>query len=154
MQEGERIPAGWVELIYSVRQPQPRSLAFTVLVDGEDVHTSDGNEETSPFTPRRYPSVSMGRITVWMSGEGEQTLTLLQHPDNEEDIRTEEIQRMGMCGQINGAAVNAQAQAGEIGLEEQELSVEEWSHGSVRLSPLSVIIMHTLHAVVVGGCSV
>jgi len=69
-QEGERVRAGWVELLYAVQPPRGRSLAFAVLLDGEIArHHGAGSS-----------GAAHGRIPVWIDGAGRRrTLTLELH---------------------------------------------------------------------------
>ena len=64
-QDGERIPAGWVELLYAVRPQSRPTLSFAVLLDGEPIHGA-GETEAGYISARRFPAVALGRIPVWI----------------------------------------------------------------------------------------
>jgi len=64
MQEGERIPAGWVEVLYAVRHPRATGLSFAVLVDGELAHAGANWEEAGDASAKHFPAVPLGRYIM------------------------------------------------------------------------------------------
>ena len=143
-QDGERIPAGWVELLYAVRPQSRPTLSFAVLLDGEPIHGA-GETEAGYISTRRFPAVALGRIPVWIEHEGECTLTILQQEDQgghepEADIEAEAERQQhdetDSAQKCNEHRADKEKNLTSDGNDADVEAISQWSHGSVSVTVL------------------
>jgi hypothetical protein len=153
--ESGRMPAGWIEVLYSVH-PQHRCIQagflIAVLIDGEPIDAQEGDElqdatvRTRRSWARWYPSVALGKIPVWIGDEGVHTLTLLQQ---EEETAGQEPECGGLrqhldeCkGSYTRVSKSKHGDFSMLNLEVptmdggEEMLAEEWALGSASVSLL------------------
>ncbi len=144
-QDGERIPAGWVELLYAVKpQSRPTTLSFAVLLDGEPIDGA-GETEAGYTSTRRFPAVALGRIPVWIEREGECTLTILQQEDqgghegeaeNEAEAERQQHDKTDSAQKCNEHRADKEKNSTSHGNNADMEAISPWSHGSVSVTVL------------------